>query len=283
MKLIRCGDPGDERPGVQLDDGTRLDLSSEFGDYDSAFFDSGEAERLAALLEGQRAWPQFPPEVRTGSPVARPHKLLAVGLNYRTHAQELGSDIPEEPEIFTKQSSSICGPDDDFLIPPGCQRLDYENELAFVVKESAHYLADESAAAARIGGYLVCNDGTARDFTARGSQWTKGKSCDTFGPLGPWLVTPDELGDPQRLDIETRVNGAIRQNGNTGDMIFGCAYILWYLSQFMRMEPGDVVTTGTPIGVAAGMDDPGALLKKGDVLELRIQGLGTQKHHVRPA
>ena len=283
MRLIRCGDAGHERPGVELEDGTRLDLSSQICDYDGNFFAAGGLDRLSALLGGRTAWPRFPAGIRLGPPVARPHKFLAVGLNFRQHAQELGDSIPAEPEIFTKQTSCICGPNDDLLIPRGSVKLDYENELAFVVQFPAAYLADEAEARSCIGGYLICNDGTSRDFTARGSQWTKGKSAETFGALGPWLATPDELGDPHRLGIETTVNGATRQDGDTSDMIFDCAHVLWYLSQFLRMEPGDVVTTGTPTGVAAAMDDADAFLKEGDLLELRIDGLGVQRHRVRRA
>lgn len=281
MKLIRFGAPGREKPGVLLDDGTRLDLSQHIADYTPEFFAAGGVERVAALVKAG-GLPTADANDRLGSPVARPHKFVAIGLNYRKHAAEVGAKIPEEPEVFTKHTSCICGPNDAIWIPKTSSKLDYEIELAFVMKDRVADLASEKEALQHVAGYLICNDVSERDFQFRGSQWVRGKSHDTFGPLGPWLVTPDEVGDPHKLDVTLKVNGSVRQNSNTSDFIFNINHVIWYCSQFFTLEPGDVVTTGTPSGVAHGMNDPNAFLKAGDTVELVVSKLGTQVQQVVP-
>ncbi|MBI4083531.1 MAG: fumarylacetoacetate hydrolase family protein [Candidatus Lambdaproteobacteria bacterium] len=282
MKLIRFGEPDREKPGLELEDGTRLDLSDAISDYTPDFFACGGLERLKALAAAPQAFPRVPAAVRLGAPVARPGKFIAIGLNYRRHAAETGNPIPHEPILFTKYNSSICGPADDTVVPRGSTKLDYEVELAFVVKDKVRYLASERDALAHIAGFMVCNDVSERNFQSeRGGQWVKGKSCDTFGPLGPWLVPAEDVPDFDRLDLKTLVNGQVRQSSNTRDMIFGVPHLLWYMSQFFTLEPGDICTTGTPEGVAHGMKPPG-FLKPGDLVELTIARLGAQRHKVVP-
>ena len=246
--------------------------------------DQGDTPKLRKVAENPADCPPVPDGARLGPPVARPHKFLAIGLNYRKHAVETGNPIPGEPVIFTKATSCICGPDDDTLIPRGSEKMDYEVELAFVMKDTVRNLASENDAMAHIAGFMICNDVSERLFQMeRGGQWLKGKSADTFGPLGPWLVTADALPDCGNLALSTKVNGQLRQNSNTNDLIFSVPYCLWYLSQFMTLEAGDVITTGTPEGVAVGMGDPEAFLKHGDKVELTIDKLGDQTQKlVRP-
>jgi 2-keto-4-pentenoate hydratase/2-oxohepta-3-ene-1,7-dioic acid hydratase in catechol pathway len=282
MKLIRFGAPGSEKPGVQLDDGTRLDLSRHIADYTPEFFAAGGMARVAELAKARKDTPAADPKERLGPPVARPRKFIAIGLNYRKHAAEVGAQIPKEPEVFTKLTSCICGPNDPTWIPKTSTKLDYEVELAFVMKNRVADLASESEALQHVAGFLICNDVSERDFQFRGSQWVRGKSADTFGPLGPWLVTPDEVGDPHTLDLTLKVNGKVRQQSNTSDFIFNIPHVIWYCSQFFTLEPGDVFTTGTPSGVAVGMKDPNAFLKAGDTVELTIAKLGTQLQQVIP-
>ncbi|MDH4248698.1 MAG: fumarylacetoacetate hydrolase family protein [Deltaproteobacteria bacterium] len=281
MKLIRFGEPGREKPGVELPDGTRLDLSAHIADYTPEFFAAGGVERLAELVKLRRDCPVITPGIRLGAPVARPHKFLAIGLNYVKHAQEAGMPVPKEPVVFTKHTSCISGPNDAIPVPRGSTKLDYEVELAFVMKNRVRYLEKESEALQHVAGYLICNDISERDFQFRSTQWTLGKSHDGFGPLGPWLVTPDEVGDPHNLDVELKVNGKGRQKSNTADFIFNINHCIWYLSQFMTLEPGDVVTTGTPFGVALGLKDPAAWLKDGDTMDVTISKLGTQRQVVK--
>jgi len=281
MKLIRFGETGRERPGVELQDGTRVDLSAHINDYTPDFFAAGGVERVRELVQTHKDLPKVGKDVRLGAPVARPHKFIAIGLNYRKHAAEVGAEIPKEPEVFTKHTSCISGPNDDIEKPPTSTKLDYEVELAFVMSHRVKNLANEADALKYIAGYMICNDVSERDFQFRGGQWTRGKSYDTFGPLGPWLVTADEVGDPHNLEVALKVNGQQRQGSNTNDFIFNINHCLWYVSQFMTLEPGDVVTTGTPSGVAIGMGDPAAFLKDGDVVELTISKLGSQTQRVR--
>lgn len=281
MKLIRFGEPGREKPGVQLKDGTRLDVSAHISDYNPDFFAAGGTARLPEIIADRKTCPTVAPSVRLGPPVARPHKFIAIGLNYRKHAAEVGAKIPTEPEVFTKHTSCICGPNDAIEVPQGSTKLDYEIELAFVMGSRVKNLADKADALQHIAGYMICNDVSERDFQMRGMQWTRGKSHDTFGPLGPWLVTPDEVGNPHDLKVTLKVNGKTRQDSNTNDFIFNVNHMLWYVSQFMTLEPGDVITTGTPSGVAAGMGDQAAFLKDGDVVELAIDKLGVQTQRVQ--
>ena len=276
MRLIRFGNPGRENPGVEQSDGTRLDLSLHIDDYTPEFFASGGLERVRSLVAAGIDLPKADPSARLGSPVALPKKFIAIGLNYSKHAAEVGAKIPTEPEVFTKHTSCICGPNDHVEKPRNSTKLDYEVELAFVMNSRVKYLAAEKDALQHVAGYLICNDVSERAFQMQGLQWTKGKSHDTFGPLGPYLVTPDEVGDVHNLDVKLKVNGQVRQDSNTNDLIFNIPQIIHYLSHYITLEPGDVVTTGTPSGVAAGMGSPDAFLKVGDKVELSISKLGTQ-------
>ncbi|MCW2876419.1 MAG: 5-carboxymethyl-2-hydroxymuconateDelta-isomerase [Sphaerisporangium sp.] len=292
MKLLRVGPPGEERPAVLDDAGRPRDLRSLLGqeaDLDGSFFASGQAARVAgALLRDQL--PLLDTRTRTdalggriGSPIVRPGKVVCVGLNYRDHAEETGAAIPAEPIIFMKAPNTVIGPNDEVLIPRGSVKTDWEVELAVVIGRTARYLDSHEAALDCVAGYAISNDVSEREFQLeRGGQWDKGKSCETFNPLGPWLVTADEVPDPQNLGLRLWVNGEVRQNGGTKNMIFGVAEVVRYLSQFMVLEPGDVINTGTPAGVALGMPDQ-PYLKEGDVLELEIDGLGRQRQTVGQA
>ncbi|MEO3807378.1 fumarylacetoacetate hydrolase family protein [Sphaerisporangium sp. B11E5] len=262
--------------------GRVFDLSSLTADIDGAFLAGGGAERVrSALAEGRL--PEAGPYERVGAPVARPGKVICIGLNYSDHAEETGAVPPPEPVVFLKASSTVVGPDDEVLVPRGSVKTDYEVELAVVVGRRARYLSSPEEAAGVIAGYAVANDVSEREFQLeRGGQWDKGKSCETFNPLGPWLVTGEEVGDPQGLGLRLWVNGELRQNGSTKDQIFGVYHVIWYLSQFMVLEPGDVVNTGTPAGVALGRG-PDAYLREGDVVELEIDGLGRQRQRMGQA
>lgn len=280
MKLIRFGDANHERPGVLLDDGRQIDVSEHFADYTPEFFASGGLEQLQSVVASGHRCNEVAQGVRLGPPIAKPGKFVAVGLNFHNHVKEVGLPMPKEPEMFTKYTTCICGPDDNVLIPRGSTRLDYELELAFVVKKKSRYLESAEQALDHIAGLTICNDVSERAFQFdHGSQFVKGKSADTFGPLGPWLVTLDSIPDMNNLKMSLSVNGEQRQNSNTGDMIFNVPHILWDLSQFFTFEPGDVVTTGTPEGVIAGMKPP-VWLKAGDVIQMEIEGLGTQTQTV---
>lgn len=277
MQLLRIGDRGAERPAVRDDDGTVYDLSSVTGDIDGAFLaGDGIARARAALAEG--ALPQLPAgDERVGAPIARPGKVVCIGLNYRDHAAETGSPLPEEPIIFMKAPNTVIGPNDTVLVPRGSVKTDWEVELGVVIGREARYLDSPEDALDAVAGYAISNDVSEREFQLeRGGQWDKGKSCETFNPLGPWLVPADEIDDPGKLGLRLWVNGEQRQDGTTADLIFGIGHIVWYLSQFMVLEPGDLVNTGTPAGVAMGM--PGQpYLRAGDVVELEIDGLGRQR------
>ncbi|HYZ99383.1 MAG TPA: fumarylacetoacetate hydrolase family protein [Acidimicrobiales bacterium] len=285
MKLLRIGRPGAERPAAQPDDGRVVDLGDEVTDFDGAFFATGGLDRVRRLLAEA---PDELPTVdlagkRVGPPIAPPSKIVAIGLNYADHVAEQGARMPSEPEVFFKAPNTLVGPTDDVLRPVGSTKLDYEVELAVVIGRPARYLPDEDAARSAIAGLAVANDVSERAFQLeRGRQWTKGKSCETFNPLGPWLVTLDEVDDPQNLGMWLTVNGEVRQQSNTKEMIAGVFELVRYLSQFMVLEPGDLVDTGTPGGVALAMDPP-RYLQVGDVVELGIDGLGQQRLRIVPA
>jgi 2,4-diketo-3-deoxy-L-fuconate hydrolase len=278
MRLARFGAAGGERPAAFDADGTLRDLSGVVDDYDGRFFADGGLEAVAAALEGAAALPVVDPSaVRIGSPIAQPPKIVCIGLNYADHAQEAGFTVPDEPMIFLKAPNSLVGPYDDVRIPRGGERVDWEVELAVVIGREARYLPDEAAALDVIAGYAVVDDLSERAFQLeRGGEWTKGKSCETFNPLGPWLVTPDEVADPQALDMWLTVNGEEMQRSSTSNMVFGVAHLIWYLSQFMVLEPGDLIDTGTPGGVG-NLQKPPRFLTAGDVVEVGVGELGTQR------
>jgi 2-keto-4-pentenoate hydratase/2-oxohepta-3-ene-1,7-dioic acid hydratase in catechol pathway len=280
MKLIRFGTPGDERPGLLLADGARVDASAFSSDWDERFLGSAGLARLAAWAEANAAsLPRVGGDVRLGPPIARPSKIVCIGLNYADHARETGAKIPEEPIIFFKATTALCGPDDDLVLPRGSVKTDWEVELAVVIGRKARYVAREEAAA-HVAGYALHNDYSERqDQLERGGQWSKGKSQDTFAPLGPFLATPDELGDVQRLPLWLSVNGETRQRSSTDQMVFDVPFLVSYLSRFMTLLPGDVISTGTPPGVGLGFQPP-VFLKAGDVVELGIEGLGRQRQRV---
>lgn len=275
MKLIRVGSPGFEKNGIETDDGRRLDVSSFGEDFDEAFFGSNGIQRLKSwLLENQSSIDEFPKSGRYGCPMGRPSKIVCVGLNYRAHALESGMDIPEEPVLFFKATTAICGPNDSVKIPEGSSKTDWEVELGVVIGKEARTVSVESALD-YVAGYVLHNDYSEREFQLeRGGQWVKGKSCDTFAPLGPFLVTPDEVGDPQSLRLWLKVNGETYQDSNTSDMIFTVAEQISYISHYMTLLPGDVISTGTPFGVGLGFNPP-RYLKKGDIVTLGIDQLGT--------
>lgn len=287
MRFLRVGPLGAERP-VLLADGdgdavggtTGYDLSQVTGEIDGAFLGrllDGAGAEIAALA-AQGALPVLDlAGQRIGAPVARPGKVVCIGLNYRDHAEETGAEPPAEPVIFMKASNTVVGPDDEVLIPRNSAKTDYEVELAVVIGRTARYLESPEAAAGVIAGYALSNDVSEREFQLeRGGTWDKGKSCETFNPLGPWLVDAAAVGDPQQLGLRTVVNGESRQDGSTANMIFPVDHLVWYVSQFLVLEPGDVINTGTPAGVAMGR--PGtSYLQPGDVMELEIDGLGRQR------
>ncbi|EDY60618.1 MULTISPECIES: fumarylacetoacetate hydrolase family protein [Streptomyces] len=277
MKLLRVGAPGEERPAVRTDDGRLLDLSSLTPDIDGVFLASGGVDRArAAAATGDL--PELDPDgLRIGAPVTRPGKVICVGLNYRDHAAETGAAIPQRPVVFMKDPGTVVGPYDEVLIPRGSVKTDWEVELAVVIGQRARYLDGPEAARDVIAGYAISHDVSEREFQLEYSpQWDLGKSCETFNPLGPWLVTADEVGDPQNLGLHLSVNGVKRQDGHTSDMIFRIDHIVSYLSQYMVLEPGDVINTGTPAGVALGL--PGTpFLRSGDTVELSVDGLGSQR------
>ncbi|MFF8900428.1 fumarylacetoacetate hydrolase family protein [Streptomyces lydicus] len=277
MKLLRLGDPGRERPALLPDHGRFLDLAGLTADIDGAFFASGGLERVRAAAEAGELPELDTAGLRTGAPVARPGKVVCIGLNYRDHATETGAAVPERPVVFMKDPGTVVGPYDEVLIPRGSTRTDWEVELAVVIGARAHYLDSAEQALDCVAGYAVSHDVSEREFQLDFSpQWDLGKSCETFNPLGPWLVTPDEVGPPQSLGLRLAVNGEVRQDGHSKDMIFPVAYLIHYLSQYMVLEPGDVINTGTPAGVALGL--PGQpYLRPGDTVDLSIDGLGSQR------
>ena len=288
MKLLRVGPPGQEHPAFLHPDGSRRAAAGFFlrnpscgHDFDERFFSADGLAALAAWMadEGDAA-PVLDPADRLGRPVGRPSKLVCIGLNYRDHAAESGMPLTAEPVIFFKATTAICGPNDVIEIPPGSEKTDWEVELAVVIGRTARRIA-ETDALAHVAGYCVHNDLSERAYQLeRGGQWVKGKSCDTFAPLGPWLVTRDEVPDPQALPLWLKVNGLDRQRSTTAQMIFSVAHVVSYLSHFMTLLPGDIVSTGTPHGVGLGLKPP-VYLRAGDLVELGVEGLGSQRSPVR--
>jgi|TARA_B110000444_G_scaffold33407_1_gene28751 2-keto-4-pentenoate hydratase/2-oxohepta-3-ene-1,7-dioic acid hydratase in catechol pathway len=277
MKLIRFGEINKEKPGVLLPDGTKIDVSRFVNDYDEHFFGNQGIENLNNWLEkNQDSCPVLDNDIRLGSPLFRPSKIVCVGLNYAKHAQESGMDVPEEPVLFFKASSAIIGPYDSITIPKGSEKSDWEVELAVVIGNKASYVSEKDALS-HIAGYVLHNDVSERSYQLeRSGQWVKGKSCDTFAPIGPFIATPDEIGDPNNLNLWLKLNGEEMQNSNTSDFIFNIQQVVSYISQFMTLLPGDVISTGTPFGVGLGLNPP-RYLKDGDVIELGIDGLGISK------
>jgi len=279
VKLMRIGEPGKERPVVRVDTSTYVDVSDEIGDYDAAFFSDDGVARVRELVADRRRTRTFDGE-RIGPPIARPHQILCIGLNYSDHAAETGQPVPDEPILFTKSPNTLVGPNDDVRTPPGATKLDWEVELGVVIGRRTSYLGSVDDARAAIAGYVTVNDVSERGFQfERNGQWAKGKSAETFNPAGPWLVTTDEVEDVLQLRMWLDVNGTRRQSGSTDKMIFDPYFIVHYLSQFMVLEPGDLINTGTPPGVGMGFDPP-VWLQAGDVVELGIDGLGTQHQKI---
>lgn len=280
MKLIRFGKQGEEKPGILLDNEERIDVSSFVKDYDEEFFTTGGLINLKDWLSHNEATaPRLDDSVRLGSPIARPSKIICIGLNFKDHAAESGFDAPEEPVIFGKATSAISGPYDNIIIPRGSEQTDWEVELAVVIGKKVSYV-DQDQALDYVAGYVLHNDVSERTFQKdRGGQWIKGKSADTFAPLGPFMATTDEIENINDMRMWLNVNGDNMQEGNTSNLIFGVDHIISYLSQFMSLLPGDVISTGTPAGVGMGMD-PEVYLKPGDVVELGIDGLGSSKQNV---
>jgi len=280
VKLIRYGAPGREKPGVLLADGTRLDVSAFGSDYDEAFFESGGIEKLSKWLRNNPSLPaKISADVRLGPPVFRPSKIVCIGLNFRDHAQETGAKIPTEPVIFLKSTTALMGPNDDVMIPKNGTKVDWEVEFAIIIGRRALNVPNENALE-YVAGYALHNDYSERAFQIeRGGQWVKGKSADTFAPLGPFLASKDEIKDPGNLKMWLKVNGETRQNSSTANMIFGVATLVSYVSEFMTLLPGDVISTGTPAGVGLGMKPP-QYLKAGDLVELGIEGLGESQQRV---
>ena len=279
MKFLRYGAPGAEKPALVDADGKIRDLSAHVSDLSGAALSPDALAKLGAV--DAKSLPLVEGSPRLGPCVAGTGKFICIGLNYSDHAAETGATVPPEPIIFMKASSAIVGPNDDVVIPRGSEKTDWEVELGVVIGKTAKYVSEDDALD-YVAGYCLTNDVSERAFQAeRSGQWTKGKSCDTFGPLGPWLVTKDEIPDPQNLGMWLTVNGEKMQDGSSKTMVYGVAFLVSYLSQFMSLRPGDIISTGTPPGVGMGMKPP-RYLKSGDVIELGIEGLGTQKQNVRP-
>ena len=280
MKLIRFGKQGEEKPGILLSNDEKIDVSSFVSDYDEKFFESGGLVSLKDWLnENESSAPRFDDSIRLGSPIARPSKIICIGLNFKDHAAESGFDAPEEPLIFGKATSAICGPYDNIIIPRGSEQTDWEVELGVVIGKKTSYV-DQDQALDHVGGYVLHNAVSERAFQKdRGGQWIKGKSADTFAPMGPFMATPDEIDNISDMRMWLNVNGENMQDGNTSNLIFSVDHVVSYLSQFMTLLPGDVISTGTPAGVGMGMN-PEKYLKPGDVVELGIDGLGSSKQNV---
>lgn len=279
MKLVRFGAKGSEKPGLMDADGKIRDLSQHVPDINGDTLAPESLERLKAL--DPASLPLAPEGVRLGAPVSRPWSFIAIGLNYADHAKEAGLEVPSEPVIFNKLGNTVSGPFDDVIYPKNANRLDWEIELAFVIGKRARYV-DQKEAMDYVAGYTICNDVSERRFQMkRNGQWFKGKAAETLGPLGPWLVTPDEIPDPSNLKMSLKINGETKQQGSTATMIFSIPYLVSYITEFCVLEPGDVVTTGTPPGVGSVMKPPQYLVA-GDVMELEIEGLGLQRQTVVP-
>jgi 2,4-diketo-3-deoxy-L-fuconate hydrolase len=279
---MRIGSPGAEKPAARIDDQSYVDLSDIVDDFNEGFFGAGGLDRIRPVVAERANAGQISRFAgqRVGAPIARPHQILCIGLNYRDHAAETGQAVPDEPILFTKSPNTLVGPYDDVRIPRGSTKPDWEVELGIVVGRRTSYLDSVETARDAIAGYLVVNDVSERAFqTERGGQWSKGKSAETFNPAGPWLVTPDEIDDVRALDMWLDVNGIRRQTGNTRTMVFDPYFVVHYLSQFLVLEPGDLIDTGTPPGVGMGFTPP-IWLQPGDVMELGIEGLGVQRQKV---
>ncbi|MDY7393988.1 fumarylacetoacetate hydrolase family protein [Aureibaculum sp. 2210JD6-5] len=281
MKLIRFGTIGNEKPGIQLENGKKIDVSAFGEDYTETFFGGDGLERLEKWLkENQDNCPEIPKGTRLGSPLVRPSKLVCVGLNYAKHAAEAGMKVPKEPVLFFKSTSAICGPNDDVIIPKNSEKTDWEVELAIVIGRKASYV-EEADAMNHVAGYVLHNDVSERAFQIeKEGQWCKGKGCDTFAPLGPFIATKDEIEDPNNLELWLEVNGERLQHSSTSDFIFNVEEVVSYISQYMTLLPGDIISTGTPFGVGLGFNPP-KYLKPGDVMELGIEGLGTSRQVAR--
>jgi 2-keto-4-pentenoate hydratase/2-oxohepta-3-ene-1,7-dioic acid hydratase in catechol pathway len=276
MKLIRFGQDGQEKPGIMIND-TWYDVSGIVADYNEAFFANNEIEKIKSAIAAGISLPVVDPATRLGSVVARPSKIVCIGLNYVDHCLETNAPIPTEPVLFFKSTTALCGPNDEVVIPKNSVKTDWEVELAFVIGKKASYV-DEADALDYVAGYCLHNDYSEREFQLeRGGQWDKGKGCDTFAPLGPFLATPDEITDVNNLKMWLTVNGKTYQNSNTLNLVFKIPFLVHYLSQFMTLLPGDVISTGTPPGVGLGIKPEPVYVKPGDVIELGIEGLGTSK------
>jgi 2-keto-4-pentenoate hydratase/2-oxohepta-3-ene-1,7-dioic acid hydratase in catechol pathway len=276
MKLIRFGEIGKEKPGILIGD-KRLDVSSVVDDYNESFFENNGLDKLSTAIIGNNSFPEVSHNIRLGSPVARPSKIICIGLNYVDHCIETNAPIPQEPIIFFKSTTALCGPNDSVVIPKNSTKTDWEVELAFVMSKKASYV-EESDAMNYVAGFCLHNDYSERAFQLeRGGQWAKGKGCDTFAPLGPFLATIDEVKDVDNLSMWLSVNGKKYQNSNTSNLVFKIPFLVHYLSQFMTLLPGDVISTGTPPGVGLGIKPDPVFLKEGDVVELGIEGLGNSK------
>jgi len=282
MKLIRFGTINKEKPGVLLPDGTKLDVSAFVSDYNEDFFGDDGIEKLQTWLDkNQDLCPIIEDTIRWGAPLARPSKIVCVGLNYAKHAAESGMEVPQEPVLFFKATSAIVGPFDNIIIPKGSTKTDWEVELAIVIGKTASYVSEKNAMD-HIAGYVLHNDVSERAFQIeRSGQWVKGKSCDTFAPLGPFIATKDEIIDPNNLKLWLKLNGKIMQNSSTSDFIFNIQHVVSYISQFMTLLPGDVISTGTPFGVGLGLTPP-KYLKSGDIVELGIEHLGVSRQVCKP-
>jgi len=279
MKLVRYGEPGKEKPGILIGEDI-FDVSAHVSDYNEDFFGSSALEELKKKVEG--GWlEKVEKPVRLGAPLVRPSKIICVGLNYRDHAAETNAPIPAEPILFFKATSAIVGPNDDLIIQKNSKKTDWEVELAVVIGKKASYVSEEEALN-HVAGYVLHNDYSEREFQLeRNGQWVKGKSCDTFAPIGPFIATQDEIADVHNLRLWLKVNGETLQDGNTSNLIFNIPFVVSYISQFMTLLPGDVITTGTPAGVGLGQKPEPWYLKEGDVVELGIDGLGSSKQHVK--
>ncbi|MCI0143774.1 fumarylacetoacetate hydrolase family protein [Arthrobacter bambusae] len=280
MQLMRIGPVGSEKPVVRVDDQHYIDVSDAFRDFDEEFFAGNGIERLRSIV-AQRADEAMPFQgERIGAPIARPHQILCIGLNYSDHAAEAGLTIPSEPILFTKSPNTLVGPNDDVRIPRGSTKLDWEVELGIVIGKRTSYLESAEEAKEAIAGYVLVNDISERAFQMeRSGQWSKGKSAETFNPAGPWLITADAVPDVRKLGMRLDVNNTRRQTGSTSTMVFDPYYIVHHLSQFMVLEPGDLINSGTPSGVGMGFT-PQVWLQPGDVMQLEIDGLGTQRQAV---
>ena len=281
MKLIRFGPKGKELPGIKIDDSTSIDVSAFINDYNESFFENNDLEKLKKWLSiNIDSCPKISNKTRLGPPLVRPSKIICVGLNYSKHANESGMAVPKEPVLFFKSTTSIIGPNDDVIIPKNSDKTDWEVELALVIGKKASYI-DAGQVKDHIFGYVLHNDISERSFQLeREGQWVKGKSCDTFAPLGPYLVTKDEIKNANNLNLWLKLNGEIMQKSNTSDFIFKINEVVSYISQFMTLLPGDIISTGTPSGVGLGFDPP-KFLKNNDIMELSVEGLGVSKQKVK--